>query len=63
MSGMRLTFAQVGRLWNLPSDECGRVLDYLVSAGRLTRDGDDRFCRDANALRARQLPDRERRTQ
>jgi hypothetical protein len=48
MPGMRLTFAQVRRLWNLSNDECGRVLDYLVNEGCLTRDHNDRFCRDAH---------------
>ena len=49
MPGMRLTFAQVKRLWNLSSDDCRNVLDYLVSAGRLARDEDDRYWRDAHA--------------
>lgn len=49
MPGMRLTFAQVRRLWNLSGDECARVLDYLVSSGVLTQDDDQRFCRQGNA--------------
>ena len=49
MPGMRLTFAQVRRLWNLSIDDCRRVLDDLVSAGRLMQDADGRFCRDADA--------------
>ncbi|MGB2716543.1 MAG: hypothetical protein WBC51_20335 [Vicinamibacterales bacterium] len=49
MPGMRLTFAQVRRLWNLSADECARVLDYLVSSGVLTQDDDRRFCRQADA--------------
>jgi hypothetical protein len=44
MPGMRLTFAQVRRLWNLPADKCARVLDYLVHAGVLVQDDDERFC-------------------
>lgn len=50
MPGMRLTFAQVKRLWNLSTDECRQVLDYLVSSGRLTRDDDDRYCRQVEAF-------------
>ena len=46
MPGMRLTFAQARRLWNLSTDECEDVLDCLVRAGRLTRRG-DQFCRCA----------------
>lgn len=49
MPGMRLTFAQVRRLWNLSSQDCDRVLAYLVSSGRLTLDEANRFCRDAHA--------------
>jgi hypothetical protein len=45
MPGMRLTTAQVRRLWNLSADECARVLNYLVKSGVLTRDEDGRFCR------------------
>ena len=49
MPGMRLTFEQVKRLWNLSADDCGKVLDYLVSSGLLTQDDDDRFCRQVDA--------------
>ena len=49
MPGMRLTFAQVGRLWNLAPTDCRVVLEYLVSRGRLARDYNDRFCLDADA--------------
>jgi Fic family protein len=49
MPGMRLTFAQVRRLWNLSADECTRVLDYLVDSGVLTQDEDHRFCRGVEA--------------
>lgn len=47
MPGMRLTFDQVRRLWNLSSEDCGRVLEYMVRSGRLVMDADDRYCRDA----------------
>lgn len=49
MPGMRLTFAQVRRLWNLSTDDCGCVLNYLLSTGRLVRDNGDRFCRATDA--------------
>lgn len=49
MPGMRLTFAQVRRLWNLSPDECARVLDYLLDSGVLTRDEENRFCRAGDA--------------
>ena len=45
MPGMRLTFAQARRLWNLSSEECARVLDDLIAAGRLVRDEGGRYCR------------------
>jgi hypothetical protein len=45
MPGMRLTFAQARRLWNLSGDQCARVLDYLVESGVLARDEENRFCR------------------
>ena len=45
MPGMRLTFAQVKRLWNLSNDQCSRVLDFLTSTGLLTQDEEQRFYR------------------
>ena len=47
MPGMRLTFDQVRRLWNLSGDDCGKVLEYMVRSGRLVMDRDDRYCRNA----------------
>jgi hypothetical protein len=47
MPGMRLTFAQIRRLWNLSNEECGNALDHLVSAGRLIRRG-EHYCRRAD---------------
>ena len=35
MPGMRLTRAQVRRLWNLSSPECDEVVDALISDGFL----------------------------
>jgi hypothetical protein len=43
MPGMRLTFAQMMRLWNLSGDQCTRVLDYLTSMGALVQDEEQRF--------------------
>jgi hypothetical protein len=37
--GQRLTFWQIQRSWNLPSDECARVLRFLVDIGILGFDG------------------------
>ena len=48
MPGMRLTFPQICRLWNLSAEEGGRVLDYLVRSGLLTRDRENRYCRTEN---------------
>ena len=45
MPGMRLTPAQVKRLWNLTERECTQVLDYLSEAGFLVRDGLGRYVR------------------
>ena len=38
MPGMRLTRAQVRRLWNLSSPECDEVVDALISDGFLVGD-------------------------
>ena len=43
MPGMRLTEAQVRRLWHLSDDECGAVLDHLVKRGQLLRDPSGRY--------------------
>lgn len=50
MPGMHLTFAQMCRLWNLSAEQCGKVLDHLVKAGALTRDKENRYCRQLNAF-------------
>lgn len=49
MPGMRLTFDQIRRLWNLSSDECGKVLEYMVRSGRLVIDDDGRYGREAQS--------------
>lgn len=43
MPGMRLTEAQVRRLWNLSEAECGAVLRHLVGCGHLVRDHSGRY--------------------
>ena len=48
MPGMRLTFAQVKRLWNLSNDQCSRVLDFLTSTGLLAQDEEQRFHRSSS---------------
>ena len=45
MPGMRLTFAQARRLWNLSTEECTLVFAYLLNAGVVVKDKDHRFCR------------------
>ena len=41
--GLRLTFPQVQRLWDLSIPECQDTLDYLVDAGMLVQGEDDRY--------------------
>jgi hypothetical protein len=43
MPGMRLTEAQVRRLWNLSPDECGAVLEFLLDLGQLECDPSGRY--------------------
>lgn len=43
MPGMRLTEAQVRRLFNLSSDECKAVLERLVESRLLTCDDAGRY--------------------
>ena len=45
MPGMRLTRAQVRRLWNLTEHECQEVLDHLCDAGFLVCDQMGRYFR------------------
>jgi hypothetical protein len=45
MPGMRLTTAQVRRLWNLSERECQQVLHHLCEAGFLVRDRLGRYVR------------------
>jgi hypothetical protein len=43
--GLRLTLAQVQRLWNLPVRECQEILGYLMDTGQLVQDEDGQYCR------------------
>jgi hypothetical protein len=45
MPGMRLTEAQVRRLWHLSPGECRTVLKDLADTGRLFRDASGRYTR------------------
>ena len=43
--GLRLTFAQVRRLWDLSEAQCRDVLGYLVGQGLLRRGPGAQYCR------------------
>ncbi len=45
MPGMRLTFAQARRLWNLSTEECTLVFARLLRSGVIVQDKDHRFRR------------------
>ena len=45
MPGMRLTAAQVGRLWGLTTEERELALNDLVESGFLFRDREGRYSR------------------
>lgn len=45
MPGMRLTMAQVRRLWNLSAAEAEHIVRVLVGRGALTFDQRGRVCR------------------
>jgi hypothetical protein len=45
MPGMRLTYPQVRRLWNLSERECICALDRLCELGQLARDPSGRYLR------------------
>ena len=42
---LRLTFAQVRRLWDLSETQCRDVLTYLVGQGLLRCDANRQYCR------------------
>ncbi len=45
MPGMRLTFAQVRRLWNLTEHDCSDALAHLCEMEQLRRDRSGRYLR------------------
>lgn len=45
MPGMRLTGAQIRRLWNVSERESEEALEYLCDEGRLVRDASGRYVR------------------
>ncbi len=42
--GLRLTFAQVRRLWDAPETDCVEALTYLVRSRLLQRDPAGQYC-------------------
>jgi DNA-binding IclR family transcriptional regulator len=42
--GLRLTFSQIRRLWDVPEIECHEALAYLVRRGLVRRDAKGQYC-------------------
>lgn len=42
--GLRLTFWQIRRLWDVPESACQEALAYLVRRGLLARDAKGQYC-------------------
>jgi hypothetical protein len=42
--GLRLTFSQVRRLWDLPESTCCEALAYLIRSGLLRLDAHGQYC-------------------
>jgi hypothetical protein len=42
--GLRLTFSQVRRLWDLPEERCREALAYLVRSCLLRLDAHGQYC-------------------
>lgn len=42
--GLRLTFSQIRRLWNVPEAECRDALAYLLRSELLRRDASGQYC-------------------
>lgn len=42
--GLRLTFWQIRRLWDVPESECQDALAYLECRGLLGRDAKGQYC-------------------
>jgi hypothetical protein len=55
LPGLRLTPAQVRRLWNLSPDGCARVLDSLISDGLLEVEYDGCYILSINRYRTNRL--------
>ena len=45
MPGMRLTYAQVRRLWSLNDHDCHDALEHLCASGHLALDSSGRYLR------------------
>lgn len=60
MPGLRLTLAQASRLWQLDTETCEAVLEYLVREGFLIRTPDDAFIALAPGDPRRASPARKR---
>jgi hypothetical protein len=43
--GLRLTFPQFKRQWNLSVDDCQDLLDYMIDSGMLVHGEDDQYRR------------------
>lgn len=52
MPGLRLTFWQAQRLWNLSEERCERALNTLVATGFLVQNGDACYTRPASPTTA-----------
>ena len=55
MPGLQLTAAQAARLWGLDPAPCERILQMLVTARRLQRRADGRFCAPGDLESAQRL--------
>ena len=55
MPGLQLTAAQAARLWGLDPAPCERILEMLVTARRLQRRADGRFCAPGDLESAQRL--------
>ena len=53
--GLRLTFLQARRLWDLSESECRDALAYLVRSGLLRRDASGQYCLTRIMKRTQQI--------
>ena len=49
MPGLRLTFSQARRMWNLTDDVCGRALGALTASGFLEQRNDGTYVRTGSS--------------